>query len=277
MIPETGELDWDRPRPCLNDHRTRLLAIGAASNALGTINDVARAVAMAREAEAMSFVDAVHFAPHRARSTSRNGAATFWPARPTSSMGRIVGVLFARRERLEALDVPKLEPAPETAPERLETGTQNHEGIVGAAAAVDYLASLARPDEVTTGRATAANATAGRVRMRYTSEGLLLRNSYGMGSSEIEGVKLFGPPPASPRTPTLAFTVKGQTGGAGQPAAGRSRNLRLSRRLSTRQRSPGGWAWPTRGSSGSAAPATQRVMRSAGSSRRCAAIAAGDE
>ena len=65
MIPETGELDWNDLDRCLNDHRTRLLAIGAASNALGTINDVARAVAMAREAEALSFVDAVHFAPHQ--------------------------------------------------------------------------------------------------------------------------------------------------------------------------------------------------------------------
>ena len=56
-------------------------------------------------------------------------------------------MLYGRRERLEALDVPKLEPAPDTVPERLETGTQNHEGIVGAAAAVDYLASLAREDD----------------------------------------------------------------------------------------------------------------------------------
>src|SRR5580700_9906260 len=65
MIPETGELDWNDLDRCLTDHRTKLLAIGAASNALGTINDVARAVAMAREAEALSFVDAVHYAPHQ--------------------------------------------------------------------------------------------------------------------------------------------------------------------------------------------------------------------
>ncbi len=79
-------------------------------------------------------------------STSANGAAIFWRARPTNSHGPHVGVLYGKRERLEALDFPKLEPAPETVPEQLETGTQNHEGIVGAAAAVDYLASLARAD-----------------------------------------------------------------------------------------------------------------------------------
>ena len=97
MIPETGELDWNDLDRCLSDHRTRLLAIGAASNALGTINDVARAVAMAREAEVLSFVDAVHFAPHQLvdvqdvglrlsglldlqvlRTTPRGA---FWPAR----------------------------------------------------------------------------------------------------------------------------------------------------------------------------------------------------
>ena len=61
MVPETGELDWNDLDRCLTDHRVKLLAIGAASNALGTINDVARAVAMAREAKALSFVDAVHY------------------------------------------------------------------------------------------------------------------------------------------------------------------------------------------------------------------------
>src|SRR5258707_796073 len=65
MVPETGELDWTDLDRCLTDHRVKLLAIGAASNALGTINDVARAIAMAREADALSFVDAVHYAPHQ--------------------------------------------------------------------------------------------------------------------------------------------------------------------------------------------------------------------
>ena len=65
MIPETGQLDWDDLDRCLSQHRTKLLAIGAASNALGTINDIARAVAMAHEADALAFVDAVHFAPHQ--------------------------------------------------------------------------------------------------------------------------------------------------------------------------------------------------------------------
>ena len=97
MVPETGELDWNDLDRCLTDHRVKLLAIGAASNALGTINDVARAVAMAREANALSFVDAVHYAP-TSWSTSGNGAATFWRARPTSFMGR-TSACFTASER----------------------------------------------------------------------------------------------------------------------------------------------------------------------------------
>ena len=142
MVPETGQLDWDDLDRCLTDHRTRLLAIGAASNALGTINDVARAVAMAREADALTFVDAVHYAPHQLVDV-REWGCDFLACSAYKFYGPHVGVLYGRRDRIEDLEVAKLEPAPETAPERLETGTQNHEGIVGAAAAVDYLASLA--------------------------------------------------------------------------------------------------------------------------------------
>ncbi len=142
MVPETGQLDWDDLDRCLTDHRTRLLAIGAASNALGTINDVARAVAMAREADALTFVDAVHFAPHQLVDV-RAWDCDFLACSAYKFYGPHVGILYGKRQRLEALEVPKLDPAPETIPERLETGTQNHEGIVGAAAAVEYLASLA--------------------------------------------------------------------------------------------------------------------------------------
>ncbi len=216
MIKETGELDWTDLTRCLDDRRTRLLAIGAASNALGTINDVARAVAMAREVQAMSFVDAVHFAPHELIDV-REWGCDFLACSAYKFHGPHLGVIFARRERLEALDVPKLEPAPERAPERLETGTQNHEGIVGAAAAVDYLASLARPGKET----KRANR---RMRLRSVFEcfhgrGSVLLKQLWEGLSELSGVTLFGPPPASPRTPTLSFTV------GGRPAAQVSRRL----------------------------------------------------
>src|SRR5207344_1027787 len=90
-----------------------------------------------------SFIDAVHFAPHQLVDVADWGC-DFLACSAYKFYGPHIGVLFGRQEQLLALDVPKLEPAPDTIPERLETGTQNHEGIVGAAAAVAYLAALAR-------------------------------------------------------------------------------------------------------------------------------------
>jgi cysteine desulfurase family protein (TIGR01976 family) len=206
MIPETGQLDWDELDRLLTDHRTRLLAIGAASNALGTINDVARAVAMAREAEALTFVDAVHYAPHQLVDV-RAWGCDFLACSAYKYYGPHVGVLYGRRERIEVLDVAKLEPAPNTSPERMETGTQNHEGIVGAAAAVDYLASLVSA-------APGAGPASRRERLRTVFEalherGVALLERLWEGLCRIDGVRLFGPPPDAPRTPTLSFDVRG--------------------------------------------------------------------
>ena len=146
MIPETGQLDWDDLDRCLSQHGTKLLAIGAASNALGTINDVARAVAMAHEAEALAFVDAVHFAPHQLVDVQAWGC-DFLACSAYKFHGPHVGVLYGKRELLRSLEVTKLRPAPDTVPERLEAGTQNHEGIVGAAAAVEFLAGLVKAEQ----------------------------------------------------------------------------------------------------------------------------------
>ena len=141
MDPEAGQLDRDDLRRQIN-RRTKLLAIGAASNALGTINDVAEAARMAHDAGALLFVDAVHYAPHRLVDV-RAMDCDFLACSAYKFYGPHVGVLYGKHDLLEHLDVPKLRPAPDTAPERLETGTQNHEGIVGAAAAVEFLAGLA--------------------------------------------------------------------------------------------------------------------------------------
>jgi cysteine desulfurase family protein (TIGR01976 family) len=219
MIPKTGELDWTALECCLNDHRTRIMAIGAASNALGTINDVPRAVAMARDADALSFIDAVHFAPHELVDVKEWGC-DFLACSAYKFHGPHLGVLFGRRERLEALDVPKLEPAPEVTPERVETGTQNHEGIVGAAAAVEYLASLARADD-----GTAPGDRRARLRSVFEAfheRGSILLKQLWDGLSRLEDVRLFGPPPGAPRTPTLAFTIRAKP------------SVQVSRRLADR-------------------------------------------
>ncbi len=208
MIPETGELDWDDLIRCLADHRVRVLAIGAASNAIGTINDIPRAVAMAHEAGALAFVDAVHFVPHQLVDV-REWDCDFLACSAYKFYGPHVGVLYGKREQIESLDVPKLEPAPETAPERLETGTQNHEGIVGAAAAVDYLASLAIGPAGTP--ALARRQRLGVVYDELHKRGSALLRRLWDGLSTIGGVRLHGPPPGAPRTPTLACTIAGWT------------------------------------------------------------------
>ena len=199
MLPETGELDWDDFSQQLTD-RTKLVAIGAASNALGTINDVRRAAKMAHSLGAQIFVDAVHYAPHGLIDV-HDWDCDFLACSAYKFYGPHVGILYGRRALLGSLDFPKLIPAPDSAPERAETGTQNHEGIAGAAAAVDFLASLA------------PGATR-RERLRAAFEQLhergdaLVRQLW-TGLAEIEGVRLYGPPPGTLRTPTVAFTVNG--------------------------------------------------------------------
>lgn len=191
----TGTLDLDDLRAALAG-RPRLLAIGAASNALGTITDVAEATRLAHEAGALVFVDAVHYAPH-ALVDVRAMDCDFLACSAYKFYGPHVGVLYGKRERLAALDVPKLLPSPNTVPERLETGTQNHEGMVGAAAAVDFLASLG------SGATRRERLTSAYAALHERGERLL--ECLWSGLAAIDGVTLYGPPPGSPRTPTVAF------------------------------------------------------------------------
>ncbi len=199
FVPESGQLDWTALEAAVSG-RTRLVAVGAASNALGTISDVARATALAREAGALSFVDAVHYAPHLPVDVGRLGC-DFLACSAYKFYGPHIGVLYGRRELVAALDVPRLEPAPATAPERLETGTLDHEGIAGTAAAVEFLASLV-PGESRSARLQAAMSG-----LHRRGQELLRRLHQGL--TAIPGVRLYGPSPEAPRTPTVAFTVAG--------------------------------------------------------------------
>src|SRR3990170_1897042 len=107
MIPETGQLDWEALGQAIS-RKPRLLAIGAASNALGTITDVARAAAMARDAGTLTFVDAVHYVPHRLVDVRALGC-DFLACSAYQFYGPHVGVLYGRSERLAVADVPQLE------------------------------------------------------------------------------------------------------------------------------------------------------------------------
>jgi cysteine desulfurase family protein (TIGR01976 family) len=204
FLPDTGQLDWSKLEELLSS-KPVLLAIGAASNALGTITDVRRASALARSAGALTFVDAVHFAPHELVDVRQIGC-DFLVCSAYKFCGPHIGVLYGREQKLQELDVPKLAPAPDSVPERLETGTLNHEGIVGAAAAVEFFASLSGGE----GRRARLSRTFTELRRRGAS----LVQRLWSGLEAIEGVRLYGPPPPLPRTPTIAFTLAGQTADA---------------------------------------------------------------
>ena len=201
-------LDLERYRlrldllPALLGPRTRLLAIGAASNALGTISDVAAAATLARAAGALVYVDGVHYAPHVLPDVQALGC-DFFACSSYKFFGPHAGILWGRRGLLESLDVPKLEPAPNQAPDRLETGTQNHEGIIGAAAAVQWLASLAGSSGTLRSRLTRTYQA-----LKQREAALFSRLWNGLG--ELPGLTRYGPLPDSPRTATVSFTVRGR-------------------------------------------------------------------
>jgi cysteine desulfurase family protein (TIGR01976 family) len=201
MDTTTGQLNREDLERFISP-KTKLLAIGAASNALGTINDLKSAIAMAHNVGALAFVDAVHYAPH-ALIDVQELDCDFMGMSAYKFYGPHVGVLFAKRKLYDRINFPRLVPAPDYAPENAESGTLNHEGIVGAAAAVEYLASL-------------GNGVSLRESLRAVFQETHTRNSrlfqrLWNAFSTMPGVTLYGPPPDSARTPTLAFTLEGCT------------------------------------------------------------------
>jgi cysteine desulfurase family protein (TIGR01976 family) len=198
---ETGQLDYEDFERFVGP-KTRVVAIGAASNALGTINDLPRIIELAHNAGALVFVDAVHYAPHalidvRALDCDFVGMSAY------KFYGPHIGVLFGKGSLLQEIDFPKLVPAPDYIPENAETGTQNQEGMVGAAAAVEFLASLG------TMPSRRENLRSVFAEMHARNERLFTRLWEGLSS--MPGVTVYGPPPGVPRTPTIVFTIAGRT------------------------------------------------------------------
>jgi len=138
--PDDCTLRIDEYAGLLND-RTRLVAVGCASNAVGTINPVQQICQWARECGALSFLDAVHYAPHGLMDVEAWGC-DFLICSAYKFFGPHVGIQYGRRELLESLQPYKLRPSPDNLPGRWMTGTQNHECIWGTHAAINYMASI---------------------------------------------------------------------------------------------------------------------------------------
>jgi cysteine desulfurase family protein (TIGR01976 family) len=212
MDPESGQLDWNDFERLVNK-KTRVVSFGAGCNALGTVNDYRRAVALAHSVGALALVDAVHYAPYFLCDVKEMDC-DFLTCSAYKFYGPHVSVFYGKKDLLESIDFPKLEPAPDTAPERVEMGTQNHEGIAGAAATVNFYASLAAHsgkggppvdlshDARATRRELLQAAFAG---LRAHSSTQVKRLWQEL--SNTSGVRLYGPPPDVARTPTVSFTI----------------------------------------------------------------------
>ena len=201
MDTATGQLNSEDLERFIGP-KTKVVAIGAASNALGTINDLKKIIAMAHNAGALVFVDAVHYAPH-ALIDVKELDCDFLGMSAYKFYGPHVGVLFAKRALFEQIDFPKLVPSPDYAPENAETGTQNQEGMVGAGAAVEFLASLG-------GQSTQRESLRSAFHEMHARNSTLFNRLWSALSS-MPRVTLYGPTPDALRTPTLSFTIEGCT------------------------------------------------------------------
>ena len=196
--PTTGELDIASLREQLNG-RTKLVAVTAASNLIGTRPDVAEVGHLAREAGALSFVDGVHLAPHAPVNVDALGV-DFFVCSPYKFLGPHCGVLVARPELLETLAPDKLLPSSNMVPERFELGTLPFELLAGTNAAVDFIADLSGATGSRRDRLLASMSE-----VEDHEQGLF--NQLETRLSQLDGLTLFGQ--AKLRTPTLLFSMEG--------------------------------------------------------------------
>ena len=184
---EDCTLDLDDLKRKLS-HRTRLVAVGYASNAVGTINPVGEISRLAHEAGAMIFIDAVHYAPHGLIDV-RDLDCDFLVCSPYKFFGPHMGTLYGKREHLERFQPYKVRPSADEIPDRWETGTQSHELIAGVGAAIEYIAGVGRHSDPTTKTRREALAAAYRSTVAYERR---LITKLIEGLQTIPGVRIYG-------------------------------------------------------------------------------------
>jgi cysteine desulfurase family protein (TIGR01976 family) len=214
--PATCALDMDDLR-CKINEKTKLVAVGYASNAVGTINDVATVIGWARGVGAYSFVDAVQFAPHGPIDVQALGC-DFLVCSSYKFFGPHLGALYGRLPLLESIAAYKVRPAQDTPPYKWETGTLNHECLAGLVGALEYIAEVGRPfmDQYAvtflgmTGRRLELHAA--MAAMQAYERTLAARLLAGL--AEISGVHIYGLTRVEDlvrRVPTVAITLDGWT------------------------------------------------------------------
>lgn len=213
---DTGTYEFDLSAlDSLITDRTRLICVGGASNLIGTINDIRAIAAKARDAGAWTYIDAVQLAPHVSLDVQALGC-DFLACSAYKFFGPHQGILWGRRELLESLDPYKLRPAPDTLPGRFETGTQNHEGMAGTIAAVDYFAGIG--ETIAQSYHDRNRRFAGRRMYVHAALDYLFDYERNLaqqlidGLERLPGVRVHGitdPDAMDRRVPTVAFTVAG--------------------------------------------------------------------
>ncbi|MCW2639877.1 MAG: cysteine desulfurase-like protein [Dactylosporangium sp.] len=199
--PATGELTPDDVTAVLSP-RTRLVAVTAASNLIGTRPDISEIARRVHDAGALLYVDGVHHAAHTVVDIAALGA-DFYACSPYKLLGPHCGVVAAAPELLDTLHPDKLLPSTEAVPERFELGTLPYELLAGCTAAVDFIATLSGHEHTSRRRALVSAMTAVE-----RHEHALLRHLEA-GLAELPAVTVYSR--AANRTPTVLFTVQGST------------------------------------------------------------------
>ena len=202
-------LDLDDLQSKLND-RTRLVAVGAASNAVGTINPLREIADRVHAVGAQLFVDAVHYAPHGSIDVQA-WDCDFVTCSAYKFFGPHVGILWGKREPMVELPAYKLRPATNELPGRWMTGTQNHEGIAGTMAAIDYLAEIGRAHDPAASDRPSALAAAYSAIVGY--ERTLVRHML-ESLAEVKDLRVWGITDLdrlAERVPTVAITHSRRT------------------------------------------------------------------
>ena len=203
--PEDCTLDMESAYETITE-RTVLVAVGAASNLSGTVNDVRKIIEIAHGVGAEVVVDAVHYAPHSLIDVADLGC-DFLLCSPYKFFGPHQGILWGKKGRLEELPVAKLRVASEEIPFRWMTGTQSHEGMAGTMAAIEHIAWLGREVSGNPELSRRESLIRAYDAIEEYERGLFLRMLEGLEG--IEGLKIWGitePNRISERTPTVSFT-----------------------------------------------------------------------
>lgn len=220
--PENVTLDMEDMRAKIGE-RTKLVAVGYASNAVGTINDVAAIVGWAHEAGALAWIDAVQFAPHGPIDVQALDA-DFLVCSSYKFFGPHLGILYGKAEHLERFPAYKVRPSSNEIPERWETGTLNHEGLAGLVGVIDYMAMLGREQSERYGDAFRTDAgerlySGRQLELKIAMQAMMdyergLSAQLLAGLREVQGMQIYGitnPQDYALRVPTVACNIEGHS------------------------------------------------------------------